>query len=454
MKQDRKFNLGDKVMYRGEEVQVIGIDNSDTCIPYAVEVDGFGSRHHTSIFRNDPDVEWLPRLHYSTFQDWAAEDELSPVPLKFSLGDRVNYNGKATTVIGVDTSSSLDLHYLVEVDSPCMSRLSYWKSAIHGAEYASNAWHDPRASWVTEGDLKALPKPAIKVGDRVKVITKKHGARQLGNVGVVTETNRDAHLPWRLPVKVDFAGCSGAPDRFNTYRPEDLEVLPNTHLGFTIGQKVRVKDGRYKWAAAGDVGVVAVDQPFEDQVNIDFSGNPDALFYSVTNKTCSYPKEDVEVYTKPTKSPRFSAGQKVTCVDGWGSRFNTGEQYTIERAYMSGIDEYVRIDGSGGWSASRFEPYVESKPALTVTPKFRVGQKVKCVDDGGKPGLMKGDVYVVESTFKGSFSSSIFVKVEGLRYHCFESRFEPYEETPQELAAELFEALKDTGATITITRSS
>lgn len=85
-------------------------------------------------------------------------------------------------------------------------------------------------------------KPALKVGDKVRVSTHRHGYGQQNTVGVITNTGR----PGSLPIEVDFTGSpKKAPALFNQYAAHDLELVPvDPDAGRFI--VTLLEDGTYK----------------------------------------------------------------------------------------------------------------------------------------------------------------------------------------------------------------
>ena len=62
----------------------------------------------------------------------------------------------------------------------------------------------------------------FKVGDRVRVITRRHGNRQCGNIGTIDRVDEPMHRH-HLNLRVRFD--PGMYERSNTYAASDLELL-------------------------------------------------------------------------------------------------------------------------------------------------------------------------------------------------------------------------------------
>lgn len=91
---------------------------------------------------------------------------------------------------------------------------------------------------------------------------------------------------------------------------------------------------------------------------------------------------------------KFKVGDKVRVIDGNGATLHTGSVHTItDTRGMDGVPGYVMINLpgllAGGWLPSRFELVEE------ITPKFKVGDKVRNVSDHWRGVLAGGEVYTV-----------------------------------------------------------
>lgn len=126
---------------------------------------------------------------------------------------------------------------------------------------------------------------------------------------------------------------------------------------------------------------------------------------------------------------KFKVGDKVVCVDDEGHLhgvIEVGKIYTV----TGGDSTTVSLAEIGSYwkpKESRFEIYQEpTKEEPTVTHKFKVGDKVKCIDAAPYNILKTGNIYTVADT---SEPELIYLK-ELMGGYCL-TRFELFLEAPQ-----------------------
>jgi transcription antitermination factor NusG len=115
------------------------------------------------------------------------------------------------------------------------------------------------------------------------------------------------------------------------------------------------------------------------------------------------------------RKPKFEVGDTVKCIDasGFGEDLNKGQIYTISKV----IGIYVKLQGfEKSYLAHRFELAKSVQDEPKKTPKFKVGDMVKCIDNVGLEDKLKlGKIYEVEGVVNdGNSTSIILVGAAGL----------------------------------------
>jgi hypothetical protein len=197
----------------------------------------------------------------------------------------------------------------------------------------------------------------LKIGDKVRVSTKRHGDGQCGAEGVI-ETVRDADYIGSLPYVVRFTGGPAQPLKTNSYAEKDLELIEDVKL--KVGDRVRIK-GKISGIhgdftdATGEV-VYCMDAGWREQKWAVKMDKADIALHSAGGRTPDkrgvWVKEsEVEVITSIT-SAKFKLGDrvriKVTADAPSNMRGQVGEVIEVDSS-DSYLPYYVKADGSNEW---------------------------------------------------------------------------------------------------------
>lgn len=145
---------------------------------------------------------------------------------RFKVGDRVrdiSYNNLLATVVLIG-DGTVGVHYDGDLhnDRPIMFPQSDYVLVAKA----------------TGTDEKAVAEePKFKVGDRVRVITKRHGNPQFGMIGTVVETSRGGVLDIEIEYDKPFGIL-----KTNQYASTDLELIDL--LTIQTGRYYKTRDGR------------------------------------------------------------------------------------------------------------------------------------------------------------------------------------------------------------------
>lgn len=107
----------------------------------------------------------------------------------------------------------------------------------------------------------------FKVGDRVRVITEKHGQDQYGKVGTVSEVDMDSVLD----VEIMYDESLGKLLK-NQYRTKELELIPPTasatHAIRTVTRR-EIVPGVYTLPKGGTYEISPSDEYGDDMIGVD-----------------------------------------------------------------------------------------------------------------------------------------------------------------------------------------